>query len=153
MPLPTAAQAKVTRPNHPTTHPSLACSSLAQHQRQSCSAPLSTAPPPPPPHRVGGARGGGGGGGAAAAKKSDARAFIPSSNPYFPTGDNSDAPASRPRPNAESFLARVAAAAERTGGVNDALQLSMMRKRGEGRNVYVFRDGVKWGFVTFGAGM
>lgn len=56
-------------------------------------------------------------------------------NPYFPA--ESDGHASRPKPNAESFLARVAAAAERTGGVNDALQLSMMRKRGEGRNVYV----------------
>jgi hypothetical protein len=56
-------------------------------------------------------------------------------NPYFPT--ESDTFTLRPKPNAESFLARVAAAAEKTGGVNDALQLSMMRKRGEGRNVYV----------------
>ena len=76
-----------------------------------------------------------GDGGAAASKKSESRSFVPSVNPYFPT--DSDACASRPRPNPESFLARVAAAAERTGGVNDALQLSMMRKRGEGRNVYV----------------
>jgi hypothetical protein len=70
-----------------------------------------------------------------ATKKSDSFAEAPAVNPYFPT--ETDAQAPRPKPNAESFLARVAAAAERTGGVNDALQLSMMRKRGEGRNVYV----------------
>lgn len=71
---------------------------------------------------------------AQSSKKSDS-SHAPFVNPYFPA--ESDAHAPRPKPNAESFLARVAAAAEKTGGLNDALQLSMMRKRGEGRNVYV----------------
>ena len=77
-------------------------------------------------------------------------AVIAAANPYNPylTAD-CDASASRPRPSAESFLARVAAAAERTGGVNDALQLSMMRKRGEGRNVYVMSCFPLCIFVTF----
>jgi hypothetical protein len=87
---------------------------------------------------------------AAAAYKPQSSAAAAASNPYLPADCDTSAP--RHRPSADSFLARVAAAAERTGGVNDALQLSMMRKRGEGRNVYVTSVLPLCIFVTLCAG-